>query len=214
MRYPLPTIVLALSAMGVPSFARAQLTVDPVTTTGISGYRGSVTWLAAVSSLTAMNGVEWDEHSDKPCTMGLRVGTLTTPAYGDYVPGAHIEICGGNEHFIFPLTANSARTVQLTRLGEYVRGIQVCTTNANNHRLKGIRLYSATVAYHVSLGPVWPASVSVTNVAGSEESTQANCATWNSAVYCPANQIASALVVHHTAEEIVGLALRCRGLTP
>lgn len=43
-----------------------------------------------------------------------------------------------------------------------------------------------------------------------DQKEQPNCANWDTPVFCPANNVASAVVVHHNDREITGLALRCR----
>jgi hypothetical protein len=213
MRRSMRTMVLVLAVIGVPSWAGAQRTVDPVTVTDVSGYRASVTWLAAGAGFDAASGLEWDERGDKPCVMYLHVGALAGTGYNVYRQGDRLNICGGSDSFMYPLSANSARRVQLSEAREVIRGIQVCSTNASNHRLKGVRIFSGAV-YHHEAQTAFPARAGVNQGAPPEQSTQANCAVWHRAVYCPNDHVASGLVVHHTQDEIVGMALRCRRVVP
>jgi hypothetical protein len=123
-------------------------------------------------------------------------------ASGSAEEGGRIELCSGSGMNYSPLPQSSSRTVSFTYDVRYfIRGIAVCNNNNSNHRLKGIRIYPAKV---------WVTQQRVDELTAKEEASHTNCASWSSAEYCPANQVASAIVVHHSDKEITGLALRCR----
>tara|TARA_Y100001954_G_C15816125_1_gene607577 strand:+ start:3456 stop:3815 length:360 start_codon:yes stop_codon:yes gene_type:complete len=81
-----------------------------------------------------------------------------------------------------------------------VRGIQVCTNNRSNKRLKGIRLYG--LAIHND------GSYTIKN--SYKEFKRANCRKWHRAVFCPREQVATKVIIKSTSNEINGLGLACR----
>ncbi len=70
----------------------------------------------------------------------------------------------------------------------FIRGVAICNNNKGNQRLKGVRIYAAKV---------WATEERVDGLTSSEAEDHPNCSTWDNPVYCPANNVASAVVVHH-----------------
>jgi hypothetical protein len=144
--------------------------------------------------------MSWDEDGDKPCDMEIDPRALSGPASSGSSP-ASMDICGNPEPSLAGTTSQRKTVSFGGNPRHYLRGVAVCTNNNDNHRLKGIRIYAAKV---------WLAPEQVDELSASDQADRPNCATWHPAVYCPADQIASALVVHHSDKEITGLGLRCR----
>lgn len=202
--YAMLTLVLAMSS---PSRAAAQVSVTRHATTGVSGYRANERVLETPSSSDYISQVEWGEHRDAPCAMVMRYHSLGSWGSSS---GVGLNLC--SEHISFPLYLANA-DVRYVSLGntssvqEYVRGVQVCTNNASNHRLKGVRLFGIRYEQTTVDGV---RRVSLTNVSGYDEARHTNCATWHSVEYCPVNTVAFALLAHVSDGSVVGLALRCR----
>lgn len=219
MRRPAFRALLMFFAISTPAL-QAQRTVDPVVTTDVSGYRGQVTWVMLRAGRDAMSGVEWRERSDKPCALAIGKREMRDPGppAPEYTPFVVMPtLCPGGIGGSVPLQDdNSKRVVHVedgAQPGQVMRGVQVCSTNANNHRLKGIRVYSAIVnVSRVFAGDTTASSYSVNGYQEARQPT--NCDVWRPAVFCPDDHVASGLAVHRTDDEIVGLALRCRRVAP
>jgi hypothetical protein len=196
---PWTGITILLSASLAP-WAQAQTTINPVTTTAISGYNAAqLTWLAVGEGPIGIKAVRWFEDGDKPCFMQIYQRALSGSPVSDF--GAQLDICGGNDIGV-PGAGSWEKTVTFDGYPRYyIRGVSVCTNNNSNHRLKGIRIYAAKV---------WATEERVDQLSTKDEKDRPNCANWHPAVFCPADNIASALVVHHSDKEVTGLALRCR----
>jgi hypothetical protein len=196
-------VVTVLAVGGSTRTATAQRTVDPVTTTTVSGFTSSVvTWLAVDGGGTnGISAVTWREDMDKPCFMSVTPRNLVEGTQA--LPNA-MDICG-----VYTTPAfggiNTERTLTLASNPRYfVRGVAVCNNDKSNHRLKGVRIYPAKV---------WATQEQVDELSWNQQTSLTNCERWDSAVYCPADSVASAIVVHHSTKEITGLALRCRRVT-
>ena len=86
----------------------------------------------------------------------------------------------------------------------FVRGIALCSSKTGNkERMKGIKLYAAKARLTKS-------EVEELTTAVIEDHT--NCGTWNAAVFCPADQAATALIIHRADRSITGLGLKCRSI--
>ena len=86
-----------------------------------------------------------------------------------------------------------------------VRAIQVCNNGQNDHRLKGVKIFGASVDV-VDSGKIVPNGATL-----SFERT--NCKEpWKSLRECESAKVATGLVVEHTNDEITGLALRCSAI--
>lgn len=180
--------------------------VDPVHVTSVSGFRDDeLTWVAFGPGTTGVQGVRVRENYDKPCALEISGKSLEQGSRDE--GDEELNIC--TDGFQFPqgalsflngLSTSDKAVVFDGNPRHYLRGIAVCTNNNNNHRLKGIRIYPASVGTDATV-----------NALGSyEEFRQTNCSQWHTAVYCPSGQVASGLAVHHSDEEITGIALRCR----
>lgn len=191
-------LAAALAGIGA-SGAAAQRTVDPVTTTEVSGFRSSeVTWLAVGEGLLGISGLGWSEDGDKPCWMQVYQRALQGEVTSSWTDP--MDICGVRTSH--PFSVDSGKSILFGDNPRYfVRGIRACNNNRDNHRLKGVRIYAAKV---------WATRAQIDELSHSEAEDRTNCATWDAPVYCPDGQIASAVVVHHSDDEITGLALRCR----
>jgi hypothetical protein len=201
-------LVLRWSLLCLPVGVRAQsiATVDPVTTTAVSGYTASrTTQIGFGAGPEAVARMWWGERGDKPCELQFDGKSLDF-AVTSYTRET-FNLCDGGSSSSAWSTNGSGRVVEFGPARDWrylVMGIAVCTNNSNNHRLKGIKIFAGGVPgatpkkiYHYG---IW------------DSAEQANCATWHRQVSCPNEQIASGLVIHHTSEEITGIALRCRGL--
>ena len=196
-------------AMGAATVNTEPRTVEPVSATSISGFSGGeITWLSMGAGEFGIDAISWWEVSDKPCALTVRSKSLSTGS----APGSsqRMNICGRG--FILPANpyingaANDADAKAVVFDGNprhYLRGIAACTNNDNNHRVKGIRIFPASVALDGT----------VNALSSNESENRPNCSIWRQAVFCPNGQIASGVEVRHTDEEITGLGLRCRRVT-
>ena len=192
-------MMVGLVAAGSASAVTAQRTVDPVSTTAVSGYTSSdVTWLSVGGAgNVAIKGLTWREDADKPCHMAISERGLAEATPWD---APSMDICGIVSSYL--IATATERVLSFDANPRYfLRGIAVCNNDKSNHRLKGIRIYAAKV---------WSTQQQVDELTMSQQTSLTNCDRWDSAVYCPADNVASAVVVHHNNKEITGLALRCR----
>jgi hypothetical protein len=191
-------ITLALAAAGAVTPVQGQRTVNPVTTTAISGFNASdLTWLAVGEGDFGISGLSWDEDGDKPCRIWVQPRALDYAVPG---AGAQMDICGSTGLSV--MGGSLIKTVSFDgNPRHFVRGIAACTNSQSNHRLKGVRIYAAKV---------WATQEQVDGLSVSDQEDRPNCSQWHTAAYCPTGHIASAIVVHHSDQEITGLALRCR----
>lgn len=198
----------SVRAMGTVTaeIAMVPRTVDPVQTSNISGFAnsGETTWLAKGPGEYGIDALSWHEVGDKPCAFTVRSKSLSAGSASG--SSERMNICGAGfslpSNPIYNPSANGdARTVVFDgNPRHYLRGIAVCTNNDNNHRVKGIRIYPASVG----------TDGTVTNLNSNESASRTNCATWHAPVYCPNGQIASGIAVKHTDNEVTGIGLRCR----
>lgn len=139
-----------------------------------------------------------------------------------YRESGTFNICN-NFHALTPLQSsdNSYRQAKVFNGSsgsqvDAVRGLQVCRTSAGNNRLKGVRVITGSV-FDAAYSPVSAGITLTANVnSGTDDysASQPNCnGNWQETVYCPSRTIATGVAIHHTADEIVGLALRCRGVS-
>jgi hypothetical protein len=192
-----------------PRHLVAQSAVDPVSETAISGYRGTAsTWLAFGAGNSGVRKIWWAERGDKPCQMEVEDGAIVFQQAS--AARKRLNLCGPDGATERPWsTFGSGRVVEFrdTFNTRYlVRGVAVCSTSANNHRLKGIEILAGGLPSGAAPG-TYP-EFSHSDVFGRAE--QPNCATWQRTVSCRERWVASGRVVFHTSEEITGLALRCR----
>lgn len=180
--------------------------VDPVHTTNVSGYAnsGETTWLAKGPGEYGIDAISWHEVGDKPCAFTVRAKSLSPSSRSG--SSEQMSICDGGfrlpQNWLYnPSPNGDTKTVVFDgNPRHYLRGIAVCTNNDNNHRLKGIRIYPASV----------DTDGNVNNLSSQESASRTNCATWHAAVYCPNGQVASGIAVKHSDREVTGIALRCR----
>lgn len=188
------TGLAAVAALGTPFVASAELDASTVSNTAVSGYAGQASEAATVSlGEKGITQIAWEELSDKPCHIEL-VGKDPDNA-SDTQWGVE-DVCGGISR------VDSRKTVKFKDNPRYfVRGIQVCSNNKNNHRLKGIKIFAAKL-------PAGNDDIQTLTVTNKKERT--NCKNWHQAVYCPSNKVASGLNVKIDDHSIVGLGLECK----
>ncbi|MCC6245020.1 MAG: hypothetical protein IT353_19410 [Gemmatimonadaceae bacterium] len=212
MRMPQSSaLVLLSSLLCLPSALCAQTvwTVEPATTTAVSGYAASrTTQIGFGAGHEAVARIWWGERGDKPCELQIE-GKALEYAITTYTR-KNFNLCDGGATSAAWSTDGSGRIVEFGSAPDWryvIMGISVCTNNSNNHRLKGIKIVAGGVP---NSAPGLPKTIHHYGVW--DRADQTNCATWHRQVSCPTEQIASGLVIHHTNEEITGIALRCRGL--
>lgn len=203
----LRSAMIAALASALSALPAAAQTLSDPNVTPISGYRGGeITWLEANGSANGLKGLAWSEASDAPCTMTVVSKRLANANATS--EGGTLNLCRdginwwpqGFATILDVVNRGQTKGVELSGDRAFIRGIAACSNNSNNHRLKGVRIYAATV-------DAGTYAVAPTN--NRVEERHSNCSTWQSPVYCPDDKIAVAVVVHHTNNEITGLALRC-----
>ena len=175
--------------MALPSLADVDLR-SGTTDTAISGYLGKkVARKGVASDYHAVNHLSAGERWDAPCELTVYKSDMN---YNEDSLVASWDKC---------TTTSANKTVGwLNNSKIKVRGIQVCSNNKSNHRLKGIRLYGMAIHNNGSY----------TIQTGYEEFKRANCKRWHTPVYCPTGQVATKVIIHSTNNEINGLGLACR----
>ncbi len=145
-----------------------------------------------------IEGVEFRERNDRPCWLRVDFRTHRPDVQRT---SQTFDRCGG--------AASGGRSVRIGDVSSEFRmvsGLVVCQRR-QNERLKGIRVYGATVTPTLGVRH---------DDALTDVRERANCNDWRPRVSCPANQVGKALLVHFRStpgapDEIVGLALRCAG---
>ncbi len=171
---------------------------DQLTSTGYSGWAGTVSYADAPvlpeGGMGGLYGIDWYEDGDQPCHLGTYWRTLTqgTEVYtnGDF------DHCAGSP--------GNRKAVQFSDNPRYfIRGIATCSSKVdkNKQRIKGIKVYAAKV---------WLGKPEVEELTTAIQDDHKNCDTWNAAVFCPADQAATGLVIHRLDRSISALGLRCR----
>ena len=138
-------------------------------------------------------GITWYEDRDQPCHLGTHLRTLTegTEVYtnGDF------NHCAGNP-------GNRKRSAFGTTRGISCAGSRSARARrATSERMKGIKLYAAKA---------WLTKPEVEELTTAVMEDHTNCGTWNAAVFCPADQAATSLIIHRADRSITGLGLKCR----
>jgi len=200
-----PTFVglLVMVAGALP--AAAQSLVDPVVTRNPRYPYGDVRWLQAGSPDHGISGVAWDERHDKPCYMIVKRKSLTT---GVEQNGESINLCGGGfnppSFTDMVQTRGSGRGVHFAGAPrKFLNALTSCLSGTSGN-LKGLRIAAAVVS---------PASANpheVDPLNGNERAEQRACRYWDDELRCPADHIASAVIVRHDDDEIFELGLRCK----
>ncbi len=162
----------------------------------ISGFQGSDSTTKEPGSSAILSGLEFDEVGDKPCFIRSHWWRFTSENIRQEFTTT-FNICSktvdGDKSILF----SNART---TKTG--VHGIQVCNNGQNNHRVKGVRLFGATVDKD--------GDGQVKTITATPSFERTNCKPpWKSMRTCDGQKIAVGLIVKHTKDEITGLGLRC-----
>lgn len=161
--------------------------------TKVSGWAGATH--KELSSVTdgALKGLVVTELSDKPFKITLEFGFL--PGQTGNPADRVIELPGAG------LGTSTAKSVRFTGESLFVRGVKVCTTD-DNHRIKGVKIYSAKVNGDATIEKGNP----------EQEFSLNNCKTWHNAVFCPDDKVAVGVIAHSSDKGFTGLALRCQAL--
>lgn len=165
-------------------------------TTGISGFKGSRQEVKEPGSNAFLQGLEFDEKSDKPCFIRAHWWRHTADNLTEDFT-TFFDICKsdakGDKSLIF-----SSTTVQR----QAVDSVRVCSNNDKDHRLKGVELTSGFVDRNDS--------GKVENAGNKLSFERTNCAPpWKATQTCPTGMAAIGLIVEHSGEEITGLGLKC-----
>lgn len=175
--------------VSLPVFGSVELK-SGTTATAISGYLGDkVARKGVPSDYHAIHHLSAGERWDKPCELTVYKGDMNHEE--DYLVTSWDKCTTTSPNKTVGWTSNS---------NIKVRGIQVCSNNKTNHRLKGIRLYGKAIHNDGSY----------TIQTGYEQFKRANCKRWHTPVYCPKGQVATKVIIHSTDNEINGLGLVCR----
>ncbi len=151
-------------------------------------------------------GVEWHEAGDIPCHFDSHMRYVNNGYH--VVTGKYFNGCGpsnwGNKKSVM-LDSDSNLSP-----GIFVRGVSICDNDKDNHRLKGIRLYSAKV---------WDTRKQIDTLSGYVGDSHSACKAWKPAVYCASGTIATSMVLHvnrqngtlgSSSDAVWGISLLCR----
>lgn len=172
---------------------------DVLTHTTYSGWAGRTSHIEeslfpGAFGLGGVAGISWWEDGDQPCQIRLHLRSLKDGREG--TNGEDENSCNGS--------ASNRKTVGFfDNPRMFVRGIAVCSSksNRNEQRMKGIKLYGAKV---------WLSKPEVEEVTTTAVEDHVRCGTWNAPVFCPADTVATGLVIERVGSSITGLGLSCR----
>lgn len=196
-------VLSMLAGAAFPAASRATLPVmreirstGVTTDTAISGFTASQRTIRQPGGGAFLSGLDFDEVGDKPCFIRAhwwRFNSDNTPQE----LATTFDICSSHVDGDRSILYADARQ---TKTG--VRAIQVCNNSSNNHRLKGAKIFGATLDQN--------GNGSVVSTGDSRSFERTNCSPpWKTTRTCPAGQVAVGLLIEHTSEEITGLGLRC-----
>ena len=192
-----------LAALTGPAEAQ-RLGPGSYESTAVSGYSGRTERIGGDEN--GLYGIQWYEDSDEPCQVRIDFGGLydrsTIQGGNNSIVYSHCSFGSGLPPIWVPGVSDGAGDVNFNDNPRYyIRGLQVCTNNKDNHRLKGVRVWAAKVSKN---------DQQVLDLGESDTDTLPNCSVWHTAVFCPAGKIAFGLVVHVGDKGVTGLALRCK----
>ncbi len=142
-------------------------------------------------------GIRGGETRDHPCHLELLWSRQNDTAHELFVTEWHREPCSADD-----------RTDEEVRLSnpspaEGIAALEVCNNNQDNRRLKGVRITKAgEIAFFGA-----PHLAGAPDVEGKFE--RLNCADWDEASTCPANNVAVGVNIYHDEEGATGLELIC-----
>lgn len=173
------------------------ITIDPATigTTKASGFTATQMTPREPGFDAFLGGLAFAEHADKPCLIeahwwrhsdkNFAAGTVTK-----------FNICSGTEKpdqsLLFPQRADLRLAVD---------SVAVCPNGNDKHRLKGVILTAGSIDRFES-GDVDDAVQAL-------QFKRPNCTKFQNPKSCGAGKVAIGLEIHHTKDEITGLALKC-----
>ena len=162
--------------------------------TGLSGYAGTkVKKVGLASDIHAVHEIKIGEWEDHPCYLRAYKSDINHKTAQTYEDWNRCEEGGYN--FFSQKTLGWEETTY-----NKIRGLAVCTNKKKNHRMKGLKVYG-TAVYHDG---------SLVHQSNPQIVERPNCKIWHRAVFCPAQYIATKVVIHHTGDETNGLGLICR----
>jgi CubicO group peptidase (beta-lactamase class C family) len=202
IRQRLITLSLCAAIAASPAGVHGASTFREIRTTGattdttISGFDAGHRTPKQPGDSAILAGLELDETGDKPCLIVSHWWRFTN-ADDPQEFTTEFDICGhkvdGDKSIVFA-------DARANKVG--VRAIQVCNNGSNNHRLKGVKIFGATIDKN--------SSGKVESNGTSESFERTNCnPPWKATRECPDNQIAVGLLIEHSDDEITGLGLRC-----
>lgn len=183
--FPLLAVVL-LGGFGFP--LSDLILASSTTTTDIAGQAGTDTrTLGEDGDFKALYLIAWAEDADIPCFFRIRTRHLNnnnTEAHEASLGGAS---CDENANGLLTAGWNNPRL--------FINGIRVCR---NNGRIKGMEIEYADVD---------PYSSAVTSGVDYDSESRSNCGAtgWSPTRYCPNDQVATRIIIHHRADNPPGL---------
>ena len=180
----------------------------PVGEPTVTEYSGSIGSIARTldygSGTRFLTEIEWQESNDRPCMLIARGHDYGVDAGEPPQGWPRIDFeCSG-----FGLFGTSFKTVT-TSITRPIHAIHVCNNGRNaKRRLKGIRVYGARIN----------ADGTTTDGGTSDEEVLPNCNDWGTYQKCPANQVATGVVVLASEDGsgdragITALKLVCRAI--
>lgn len=203
-------VVLPLSAIGLlAGFSGAStlliLGSATTTTTVAGGSSADVRTLGPTGSYQGLYRITWAEDADIPCYFKVQTRHLNT----NNTQSEEANLGGAS----CSATSRSERSAGFNTPALFVNGIRVCR---NNQRIKGIEVYYGQVR---SDGTVF--ATTTTDAGVQPKCDYDGSGSWGAARYCPNNQIATQIKIHHQADNppgagsnvkqaAIGIALVCR----
>ncbi|MCU1266247.1 MAG: hypothetical protein JWM21_2565 [Acidobacteria bacterium] len=183
------------TASGIQTYRHIYVDNAHLFTTPISGFKSSKHDTLEPGSNAFLVGLEFDEKSDKPCFIRAHWWRYTA-ANPDEQLTTFFDICKSSAKGDQSLVFTSS-----TALRQAVDGIQVCSNNDKDHRMKGVKLSSAFIDRD--------AKGKVENAGNDLKFERPNCSSWKDFKGCSVGMVAIGLNIEHSGEEITGLGLHC-----
>lgn len=168
----------------------------------VSGFSGDRTRTIGVAGeRLAIERLKFGERSDRGCFAQAEKADIVTRAIEK--PHANVDFCGSKGP-----KDNSIKYVPLltTDHDTFIHGVSVCNSKTkNSERLKGVKVYRTRIEDDGSFSRISnPSTMERPNCDGN----------WRTPAECPANSVATKLVVHIRDEKkdeiITGLSLKCK----
>lgn len=187
------SITLAILSTNT-AYAHLDLT-GPVVTTAVSGKSGSTRIVGpGDSDYRALYSISSRERDDKPCRVSASAYHLNL----DNTSAFEADLCGSKGSTSSAISAFTS----VAATGGFISGIQACL-NKDQTRVKGFEIATRKIDRKADL----------VDYGSGHRASRTNCKKWQAAVSCPADHLATAVVVHYSPGSpsiIKGLALQCR----